>query len=120
MQDMTDSVFAESEQARALREIRSRDPSFDMVRFLQHMRADVRVLIKVRFRKEVSAKQQRSFCVQQGWVPILCTAFYAPPWPAGIAAGQQTCRILDFLREFDYVFCACVLVCRRTWKATRR
>ena len=46
-QDMTDSVFAESEQARALREIRSRDPSFDMVRFLQHLRADVRVLIKV-------------------------------------------------------------------------
>ncbi|GAB4816222.1 hypothetical protein N2152v2_003268 [Parachlorella kessleri] len=46
IQDMTDSVFAESEQARALREIRSRDPAFDMVRFLQHLRADVRVLIK--------------------------------------------------------------------------
>ncbi len=36
-------------QARALREIRSRDPAFDMVTFLRNLKHDVRTLIKVRF-----------------------------------------------------------------------
>ena len=34
-------------QARALREIRSRDPAFDMVTFLRNLKQDVRTLIKV-------------------------------------------------------------------------
>eukprot|EP00887_Chlorella_sp_A99_P003311 scaffold9.g3311.t1 len=41
IQDATDSLFTESEQAKALREIRARDASFDMVDFLRHLRADV-------------------------------------------------------------------------------
>lgn len=35
-------------QARALREIRARDPSFEMVGFLRNLKHDVRTLIKVR------------------------------------------------------------------------
>ena len=34
-------------QARALREIRSRDPAFDMVTFLRNLKQDVRTLIQV-------------------------------------------------------------------------
>lgn len=41
-----DSLQTESEQARALREIRARDPSFDMVDFLRSLRDDVQVVIK--------------------------------------------------------------------------
>lgn len=46
IQDATDSFFAEGEAAQALREIRARDPSFDMVEFLRLLRADVPLLIK--------------------------------------------------------------------------
>ena len=50
-QDAKDSLFAEGEPAQALREIRARDPTFDMVAFLQHLRHDVPVIIKVRWRR---------------------------------------------------------------------
>ncbi len=46
IQDATDSFFAEGEAAQALREIRARDPTFDMVEFLRLLRADVPLLIK--------------------------------------------------------------------------
>jgi import inner membrane translocase subunit TIM44 len=46
IQDATDSFFAEGEAAQALREIRARDPGFDMVEFLRLLRADVPLLIK--------------------------------------------------------------------------
>ena len=46
MQDMKDSMFSETEMAAALREIRSRDPRFDMVLFLQRLKKDVPVVIK--------------------------------------------------------------------------
>ncbi|KAG7666723.1 hypothetical protein KSW81_000496 [Nannochloris sp. 'desiccata'] len=46
IQDATDNFFAEGEAAQALREIRARDPSFDMVEFLRLLRADVPLLIK--------------------------------------------------------------------------
>ena len=46
IQDATDSLFQESEAAQALREIRGRDPGFDMVEFLRLLRADVPLLIK--------------------------------------------------------------------------
>lgn len=42
-----DSLQTESEQARAMREIRARDPAFDMATFLRNLRADVQLLIKV-------------------------------------------------------------------------
>ena len=41
-------MFTESEMARAYREIRQRDPRFDMVLFLQRLKKDVPVVIKVR------------------------------------------------------------------------
>ena len=43
-----DSLQSESEQARALREIRARDPAFDMVTFLRNLKSDVRTVIKAR------------------------------------------------------------------------
>ena len=46
-QDAVDSLQSESEQARALREIRARDPSFDMVTFLRNLKSDVSTVIKV-------------------------------------------------------------------------
>lgn len=46
-QDAVDSFQTESEQARALREIRARDPAFDMVTFLRNLKQDVGVVIKV-------------------------------------------------------------------------
>lgn len=45
IQDATDAFFAEGEAATALREIRARDPSFDMVNFLQYLRGDVPLVI---------------------------------------------------------------------------
>lgn len=47
IQDATDSMFAENEGAQALREIRARDPNFDMVDFLKQVKHDVPTLIKV-------------------------------------------------------------------------
>ena len=46
VQDMKDSMFSESEMARAYREIRARDPRFDMVLFLQRLKKDVPVVVK--------------------------------------------------------------------------
>ncbi|EFN59973.1 hypothetical protein CHLNCDRAFT_133085 [Chlorella variabilis] len=46
IQDAVDSLQTEGEQARALREIRARDPSFDMVAFLRGLRADVQTVVK--------------------------------------------------------------------------
>lgn len=46
IQDATDSLFTENEAAAALREIRARDPAFDMVAFLRNVRADVPMLLK--------------------------------------------------------------------------
>ena len=46
LQDAADSWAQESEHAAALREIRARDPGFDVVRFLAQVRADVPVVIR--------------------------------------------------------------------------
>ncbi|KAL4447609.1 hypothetical protein ABPG75_004828 [Micractinium tetrahymenae] len=46
IQDAVDSLQTESEQARALREIRARDPAFDMATFLRNLKQDVGVVIK--------------------------------------------------------------------------
>lgn len=45
IQDATDAFFSEGEAATAIREIRSRDPSFDMVNFLKLLRGDVPLVI---------------------------------------------------------------------------
>lgn len=46
IQDAVDSLQSESDTARALREIRARDPSFDMVTFLRNLKTDVGAVIK--------------------------------------------------------------------------
>jgi len=46
IQDASDSFFQESEAAQALREIRARDISFDMMEFLQRLKGDVPIVIK--------------------------------------------------------------------------
>lgn len=43
---MSDSVFTETEMARAYREIGTRDPAFDMPRFLGQIRADVPTVVR--------------------------------------------------------------------------
>jgi predicted lipid-binding transport protein (Tim44 family) len=45
-QDMTENMFAETEMAQALREIRARDPSFDMPKFLTLLKNDVPIVIR--------------------------------------------------------------------------
>ena len=46
VQNMSDSMFTETEMAQALREIRMREPRFDMVLFLRSLKADVPTIIK--------------------------------------------------------------------------
>jgi pyridoxal biosynthesis lyase PdxS len=46
--EMRERLMAETETARALREIRMRHPSFDMPSFLRAIKKDVPVVIKVR------------------------------------------------------------------------
>ena len=45
LQGVSDAVFAETEMAQALKEVRSRDPGFDIVRFLASVRGDVPVVV---------------------------------------------------------------------------
>lgn len=45
LQGVSDAVFAETEMAQALREVRSRDPGFDVVRFLAAVRGDVPAVV---------------------------------------------------------------------------
>ena len=53
MQDMKENMFAETEPALALKEIRSRDPNFDMVKFLYNLKVDVPVVIQAYLRGQV-------------------------------------------------------------------
>lgn len=46
-QDMTETVFEETEVAKTVREIRARDPNFDMVRFLRNLKQDIQPVIQV-------------------------------------------------------------------------
>jgi predicted lipid-binding transport protein (Tim44 family) len=52
-QDMSDSVFTETEMARAYREIGVRDPAFDMPAFLRQIKADVPTIIRAYLEGEV-------------------------------------------------------------------
>jgi predicted lipid-binding transport protein (Tim44 family) len=52
-QDMSDSVFTETEMARAYREIGVRDPAFDMPAFLRQIKADVPTIIRAYLEGEI-------------------------------------------------------------------
>ena len=58
MQDMKENMFAETEPAQALKEIRSRDPDFDMVRFLYNLKVDVPIVIQAYLRGQVDVLKQ--------------------------------------------------------------
>lgn len=51
-------MFAETEPALALKEIRSRDPNFDMVKFLYHLKIDVPVVIQAYLRGQVDTLKE--------------------------------------------------------------
>ena len=84
---MKDTLFSESEMASALREIRSRDPRFDMVLFLQRLKKDVPLVIKGSLEGDAPLLKQHCapemverfsgiFAAQQAQVPFtaLCHA----------------------------------------------
>lgn len=55
---MKENMFAETEPAQALKEIRSRDPDFDMVRFLYNLKVDVPIVIQAYLRGQVDVLKQ--------------------------------------------------------------
>lgn len=58
MQDMKESMFTETEPAQALREIRNRFPSFDMVEFMRLLKGDVPVIIKAYLNGDLEALKE--------------------------------------------------------------
>lgn len=58
VQNMKDNVFAETEPAQALKEIRFRDPSFDMVKFLYNLKVDVPIVIQAYLRCQIDVLKQ--------------------------------------------------------------
>ena len=55
---MRDSMFTETEQAQALREIRARYPAFDMVQFMRLLKADVPLVIKAYLEGDLDVLRQ--------------------------------------------------------------
>ncbi len=55
---MKDNMFAETEPAQALKEIRFRDPSFDMVKFLYNLKVDVPIVIQAYLRCQIDVLKQ--------------------------------------------------------------
>ena len=45
---MTENFSVESEMAKTVREIRARDPGFDMIKFLRALKQDVKPVIQAR------------------------------------------------------------------------
>ena len=58
LQDMKENMFAETEPAQALKEIRFRDPDFDMVRFLYNLKVDVPIVIQAYLKGQVDVLKQ--------------------------------------------------------------
>lgn len=67
IQDMTETVFEETEVAKTVREIRSRDPNFDMVRFLRNLKQDVQPVIQAYLKGDEAVLSQHCTpgCVQR-------------------------------------------------------
>lgn len=69
-------MFSETEMAAAFREIRARDPRFDMVLFLQRLKKDVPVVIK-------GSLEGNASLLKQHCAPEMVERF------SGIYAAQQ-------------------------------
>lgn len=87
VQDMKDNMFAETEPAQALKEIRFRDPSFDMVKFLYNLKVDVPIVIQAYLRCQIDVLKQHCsadmverlsgiIAAQQAQVSFPCTPCY--------------------------------------------
>lgn len=76
-QDMSDTMFEETEVAKAVREMRARDPTFDMVSFLRSVRGDVQPVIQARVPSSArcwvcTVNRGRSACVTGAGHRMLC------------------------------------------------
>ena len=47
LQDMTENFSVETETAKTVKEMRARDPAFDMIKFLRALKQDVKPVIQV-------------------------------------------------------------------------
>ncbi|EIE24514.1 Tim44-domain-containing protein [Coccomyxa subellipsoidea C-169] len=67
IQDMTETVFEETEVAKTVREIRARDPNFDMVRFLRNLKQDIQPVIQAYLKADEVVLSQHCTpgCVQR-------------------------------------------------------
>ena len=85
-QNMSDSMFTETEMAQALKEIRMRQPGFDMVLFLRSLKTDVPTIIKAYLLGDLPALKEH--CSKQ-----LMERF------SGIIAAQQkeVCVLMPML-----------------------
>ena len=52
VQDMTENMTVETETAKTYREMRARDPAFDMIKFLRALKQDVQPVIQARTQPE--------------------------------------------------------------------
>ncbi len=107
VQDMKDNMFAETEPAQALKEIRFRDPSFDMVKFLYNLKVDVPIVIQAYLRCQIDVLKQHCsadmverlsgiIAAQQAQVSFPRTQCYPvlQSLPSGLF-GCDSCKMAD-------------------------
>ena len=101
VQDMKENMFAETEPAQALKEIRFRDPSFDMVKFLYNLKVDVPIVIQAYLRCQIDVLKQHCsadmverlsgiIAAQQAQVSFSCTPYY--PMLKSLQGGLSACN----------------------------
>lgn len=101
MQDMKDNMFAETEPALALKEIRSRDPNFDMVKFLYNLKVDVPVVIQAYLRGQVDILKEHC---SKDMVERLSGIIAAQTAQVCFCKGHQLPSICTSLRELFSLF----------------
>lgn len=84
MQDMTENFSVETETAKTVKEMRARDPAFDMIKFLRALKQDVKPVIQVRvplWYFTVPMQHARCWClVFNAWHSISCRSnFHCSP-----------------------------------------
>ena len=62
MQDMTENFSVETETAKTVKEMRARDPAFDMIKFLRSLKQDVKPVIQVRQLMNICCKTACLWC----------------------------------------------------------
>lgn len=100
---MKDNFMSETEPAQALKEIRFRDPSFDMVKFLYNLKVDVPIVIQAYLRGQVDILKQH------------CSADMVERL-SGIIAAQQA-QVCAQLPAYCAEIAATVTVCHAAEQA---